>query len=293
MNITPEEGNPLTAPNEIGHWQIRASWLLAFSLALLIGGLGLIPPRVPPPPRVPTPPKQGSVTEPTSPRLPWLREREKHLEEMQQATTTLNHPSLMYVGQRTQVTLVVAPNERAASATLDQKSERNRDDSAQTATTEVAPQMLARLHGLAFKVEAGSPEYRSFSNQPIEWTWYVEPLAAGPARLLRLELFAVAWSDVNGPLPAKELKALEARVDVRITLWTKLLMRAREMQPVAIVLSSFGVLGTVVALYSKMTFWLRRRRAKKVRALRITSIRELNEPFPGPPSDWTGHRPAP
>jgi len=108
----------------------------------------------------------------------------------------------MHVGRRSQVTLALATEEARALVELQRQFEGAPEGRVSTGETKYAPAMVAVLRGKDFKIEPSTPQERTVlltAVGPAEWTWIVEPLESGPAKLLVLEISALLSAGTKLP----------------------------------------------------------------------------------------------
>jgi hypothetical protein len=112
------------------------------------------------------------------------------IQKMQTARFAFNHPSVLYLTRRAQITLTLAADDRAALETLQKQFDQAVEGTVQTGTTKVTPVMTATLVGRAFRIEPTGEQARAVLLKragPAEWTWFVEPTEPGQGRLLRAQ----------------------------------------------------------------------------------------------------------
>ncbi len=208
-----------------------------------------------------------------------------------------NHPDVMFLGRRSQITLVVAAGERQAVAALGKSFEGAVDGAIKTAPIQAAPKMAAVLHGLDFRIEEPGPRVKVFvENKPLQWSWYVEPTRLGRSKRLRVELYAVGEAVGNYPPATKLLHEYDAEVDVEFHWLERMLLHARELQPLAVVLTGLGAIGTMLMVVWKLNQQLRAwRRGRKSKASANQAGSEVSVARPSDPlaSSLVGHTQQP
>lgn len=201
---------------------------------------------------------------------------------------SFNIPEALRATRSAQITLTLDADHSASLAALSKAFGGTIDGKRTTESVGVLPRMIAKLHAKDFEVRAAGPEEKLLSEGvAAEWTWYVNPKDYGPNKLLRLELFGV-----QGGLPPVRVGAVEGHINVTASVWEKTLFRAREAESVAVVVSSFGIIATLWAIFWKVRQGLRRLRIRLGRwAKRILRIPERPTCAASrrASSDWLGH----
>ncbi len=163
--------------------------------------------------------------------------------KLRTASYALNHPEVMFVNRRSQVSLTLAADEVAAVEKLKQQFDKDVDGTTETGKTKYAPVMAAVLRGKDFKIDPSDRQERTVLPNvtgPTVWTWYVEPREAGAGQLLVLELFARVAGNDN--LPPVSVKTFESRINVDVKMLDYVIDHARRMSPVAQALTGAGSL---------------------------------------------------
>jgi hypothetical protein len=181
------------------------------------------------------------------------------VQKMQTASFAFNHPDVLYLARRAQITLTLAEGDRAALEALERQFDQAIEGTVQAGTTKVAPIMTATLVGRSFRIEPAGEQPRAVllkTQGPVEWTWFVEPLEPGQGKLLRLNLYASVDQPGQGSAPVR-IKTFEARINVDVRAWDRIIYEARRMTPISQALTGLGGLvafgGFLVTLYR----WLR------------------------------------
>ena len=168
--------------------------------------------------------------------------RDRLMQSMRTARYAFNHPDVLYLTRRAQITLTLAADDRAALEALKKQFDQTVDGTVKTGTTKYTAVMSATLAGRAFKIEPAGEQTRAvFLNAegPVEWTWFVEPLEPGQGKLLRLNLYASVDQPNQRTAPIR-IKTFEARINVDVKTWDRLLFEARRMTPISQALTGLG-----------------------------------------------------
>jgi hypothetical protein len=184
--------------------------------------------------------------------------RERLTQRMHSAHYAFNHPNVLYLARRAQITLTLAADDRAALEALKKQFDQAVDGTVETGTTKYAPVMSATLVGRAFKIEPAGEQMRAvFLNAegPVEWNWFVEPLEPGQRKLLRLDLYANIDRADQRTAPIR-IKTFEARINVDVKAWDRLLFEARRMTPISQALTGLGGLVAFVGFLGTVYRWL-------------------------------------
>ena len=196
---------------------------------------------------------------------------------MRSARYAFNHPDTMYLARRSQITLALAEDENVAVHSLLEQFEKDVEGTIKTGETRYAPAMVATLRGKDFKIElSGSPERLVLLNRTgsMGWTWFVEPLEVGVDKLLVLELSA-RLARASEKLPPLIVKTFEARINVDVRPWDRVLIHAQRMSPVAQALTGAGGLVAIIGFIGTARRWLGRskkgRRKSDASAMRSAS----------------------
>jgi hypothetical protein len=184
--------------------------------------------------------------------------RDRLTQSMRTARYAFNHPNALYLARRAQITLTLAADDRAALEALKKQFDQTVDGTVKTGATKYTPVMTATLVGRAFRIEPAGEQTRAvFLNAegPVEWTWFVEPLEPGPGKLLRLNLYASVDQPNQRTAPIR-IKTFEARIDVDVRAWDRLLFEARRMTPISQALTGLGGLVAFVGFLGAVYRWL-------------------------------------
>ncbi len=179
--------------------------------------------------------------------------------KMQTAHFAFNHPGVLFLTRRAQITLTLAADDRAALETLKKQFDQTVEGTVKAGTTKVTPIMTATLVGRAFKIEPSGEQARAVllnKQGPVEWTWFVEPLEPGQGKLLRLNLYA-SIDQPGQPAAPIRIKTFEARINVDVRAWDRLLYEARRMTPISQALTGLGGLVAFVGFLGTIYRWLR------------------------------------
>jgi hypothetical protein len=177
---------------------------------------------------------------------------------MRSAKYAFNHPDVLYLTRRAQITLTLAADDRAALETLTKAFDKAVEGTVQTGTAKYTPVMTAVLAGRAFKIEPSGEQTRTVllsADGPVEWTWFVEPLEAGQGKLLRLSLFANITQPNQPPAPIR-VKTFEARITVDVRAWDRIVFEAKRMSPITQALTGLGGLVAFVGFLGTVYRWL-------------------------------------
>jgi hypothetical protein len=180
---------------------------------------------------------------------------------MRSARYAFNHPEVMYLSRRHQITLTLAADEKAALEELGRQFDKGAEGTVKTGETKYAPVMIATLRGKDFKIEPPDGKEQLVllaAKGPTEWTWFVEPLETGTGKLLTLQLSA-RLDRSNERMPPLTIKTFEARINVDVKVWDSVLIHARRMTPVAQALTGAGGLIAVLGFIGTTRRWLRGR----------------------------------
>jgi hypothetical protein len=180
------------------------------------------------------------------------------MKTMRSAKYAFNHPEVLYLTRRSQITLTLAADDRAALETLTKQFDKAVEGTVQTGTAKYTPLMTAVLAGRAFKIEPSGEQTRTVllsAEGPVEWTWFVEPLEAGQGKLLRLSLFANVDQPGQRPVPIR-IKTFEARINVDVKAWDRLVYEAKRMTPITQALTGLGGLVAFVGFLGTVYRWL-------------------------------------
>jgi hypothetical protein len=183
---------------------------------------------------------------------------------MQSAHYAFNHPSVLYLSRRAQITFTLAAKEQEALDALGRQFEQAIEGTAKSGTTVYTPVMSATLRGKAFKIEPSGEQPKMVllgSRGPVEWTWFVEPLELGKGKLLFLELSASVEQTKERSAPLR-LKTFEARIDVDVQIWDRVLIEARRMTPIAQAMTGVGGVIAFLGFIGAAVRWLRRGRKR-------------------------------
>jgi hypothetical protein len=182
-----------------------------------------------------------------------------HLESvLKDAHYAFNHPDVLYLSRRAQITFTLAPSDREALETLKQQFERPIAGSVYTGKTAYAPVMIATLRGRAFEIEPAGEQVKAVllnTKGPIEWTWFVEPLEVGKGQILVLEL--AARIDTAGSTLPIRVNTFVARIDVDVRVWDRVLFEARRMTPIAQALTGLGGFAAFIGFIGTVVRWVR------------------------------------
>jgi hypothetical protein len=166
----------------------------------------------------------------------------KQLEDvLKEAHYAFNHPSVLYLSRRAQITLTLAPTDHQAIDALKEQFDRPITDKISAGMTTYAPVMIATLRGRAFEIEPSGEQVKTVllnSKGPIEWTWFVEPLEVGKSQLLLLEL--TARIETTGSTLPIRVNTFLARIDVDVRVWDRVVFEARRLTPVSQALTGLG-----------------------------------------------------
>jgi hypothetical protein len=176
---------------------------------------------------------------------------------MRSARYAFNHPESMYLARRSQITLALAEDESVAVHTLIEQFEKDVEGAIKTGETKYAPVMVATLRGKDFKIEPpGGQERLVLLNKtgPLAWTWFVEPREAGVGKLIVLELSA-RLARANENLPPLVIKTFEARINVDVRTWDRVLIHAQRMSPVSQALTGAGGFVAVIGFIGTARRW--------------------------------------
>jgi hypothetical protein len=177
---------------------------------------------------------------------------------MQSARFAFNHPQVLYLARRAQITLTLAADDRAALEALKKQFDQPVDGTVKTGTIKYTPIMSATLAGRAFRIEPAGEQTRAVflkSEGPVEWTWFVEPLEPGQGKLLRLSLYASVDQPGERSAPIR-IKTFEARIDVDVRAWDRVLFEARRMTPISQALTGLGGLVAFAGFLGAVYRWL-------------------------------------
>jgi hypothetical protein len=150
------------------------------------------------------------------------------MQKLQTAHFAFNHPTVLYLTRRAQITLTLAADDRAALETLRKQFDQTVEGTVKAGATKVSPVMTATLVGRAFKIEPAGGQARAVllaTEGPVEWTWLVEPLEPGQGKLLRLNLYASVGEPGQAAAPIR-VKTFEARINVDVRVWDRVLYEA-------------------------------------------------------------------
>ena len=175
------------------------------------------------------------------------------------ASYAFNHPDVMYVSRRSQVSLVLAATEVAAVEQLKQQFDKEIEGGVNSGATKIAPVMIAVLRGKDFVIDPTGEQERLVlldAKGPAEWTWYVEPREAGPNKLLVLELYARLAEKGSPPL---NVQTLQARVKVDVKMFDFVIGQAQQLTPIARVMSGVGGVIAMFGFLGTMRRWWRGR----------------------------------
>ena len=177
---------------------------------------------------------------------------------LKDAHYAFNHPSILYLSRRAQVTLTLAPTDRQAIDALKEQFDRPITDRISAGRTTYAPIMSATLRGRAFEIEPAGEQVKGVllsTKGPIEWTWFVEPLEAGKGQILVLELAAKITAS-GSTIPIR-VNTFVARIDVDVRIWDRVLFEARRMTPIAQALTGLGGFAAFIGFIGTVVRWVR------------------------------------
>ena len=195
---------------------------------------------------------------------------------MRSARYAFNHPEVMYLSRRHQITLTLAANEKAALDELGRQFDKGAEGTVRTGETKYAPVMIATLRGKDLKIEPPDGKEQIVLldvKGPTEWTWFVEPLETGSGKLVVLQL-AARFDRRNEDMPPLTIKTFEARINVDVRVWDSVLIHARRMTPIAQVLTGAGGLIAVIGFIGTTRRWLRRKAGEQPPAPAVAEKQE-------------------
>ena len=183
-------------------------------------------------------------------------------DRLRSAKYAYNYPEEMYLTRRSQITLTLAASDDAAVQELQKQFGSVIEGKTVAGTTKYAPVMTATLRGRDFKIEPAESQ-RKFvlleAKEPVQWTWFVEPLETGPDKILLLEL-AANFQHLGPTAPSLPVQTFQARIHVQVGTFDRFMQEARRMTPVAQTLSGVGALLTIFGFFGTARNWLAARR---------------------------------
>ena len=180
------------------------------------------------------------------------------MQSMRTARYAFNHPDVLYLTRRAQITLTLAADDRAALEALKKQFDQTVDGTVKTGTTKYTPVMSATPGGPGVQDRARGradqgrvPECGGAGGMDL----VVEPLEPGQGKLLRLSLYASVDQPNQRTAPIR-IRTFEAHINVNVKAWDRLLFEARRMTPISQALTGLGGLVAFVGFLGAVYRWL-------------------------------------
>lgn len=181
------------------------------------------------------------------------------LDQLLERPLEYNHPKTMFVGRKTEISLVLRTDWKGKDLPKEISEElKGLPGEVKQAISKVTQVMSARLAGREFEIEpAGMQERTVTTAAPVVWSWLVTPGDTGRAKKLKLELYAHI-RDKGETKPPLLIKTLDASIDVDVKTWDWIVAHAKTMEPIYTFLAA--LLGLLAA---SLGFLYRRLFARK------------------------------
>jgi hypothetical protein len=172
------------------------------------------------------------------------------LAQLMEKPLEFNKPSEMYQYRKTEIGLVLRTDWQGKDLPPQVSEQmKNLPGEVQQGLTKITRVMSAELTGGDFDVApTGRQERTVVIPQPVTWNWQVTPHASGPAKPLKLQLFAHIEGP-SGTMPPILIKTLDATIDVDVRTWDWILAQIRGLEPMYAVIAALLGLLTAVLTY--------------------------------------------
>ena len=161
---------------------------------------------------------------------------DKVLANLKTVPLAYNHPDNMYLGKKTQISLLLKTN-------ADQDLARELEDLSgvvKEGKSKISRIMQAELKGAVFDIDPPGPQKRIVTGlAPVRWSWFVKPLEPGTDKALVLEVSAIL-REGNKELPPVAIRTYRTKIHVDVKWWDRMLYEVKSLDPLY---QLFGALG--------------------------------------------------
>ena len=176
------------------------------------------------------------------------------IKSLKEANLKYNHPNSMYLGRKTQVSLILETTGEDQSQEL-----KGLSGDIKTGKSKISRIMQAELSGADFKIEPSGPQKRTITTlAPVKWTWFVTPVQDGSNKRLNLELAAIL-REATREMPPVTIRTFKTEITVDVKWWDLALHKIKSLDPVYQLATAIGGVASALLLIWRVLAWGRRR----------------------------------
>ena len=177
---------------------------------------------------------------------------ESVVRNLKQAPLAYNHPKSMYLGKRTQISLVIKTGQEDHKKELD-----GLPGKVVSGKSRISRVMQAELSGSDFRIEPSGRQSRTLTSlAPVKWTWFVTPLEEGRQKRLNLELSAILREGTRD-LPPVTIRTFRTQIEVDVRWWDLIIHRISAFDPIYQLATALGGLATAFLFIWRIVSWRR------------------------------------
>ena len=177
---------------------------------------------------------------------------ESVIKNLKESPLAYNHPKSMYLGKRTQISLVIKTGQDDHKKELE-----GLPGQVKTGTTKISRVMQAELSGAAFRIEPSGPQQRTITSlAPVKWTWFVTPTEEGEFKRLNLDLSAILREGTRD-LPPVTIRTFSTQIEVDVRWWDLLIHRVSAFDPIYQLATAIGGVATALLFIWRLLSWRR------------------------------------
>ncbi len=174
------------------------------------------------------------------------------IKNLKESALAYNHPKSMYLGKRTQISLVIKTGQDDHKKELE-----GLRGQVKTGTTKISRVMQAELSGAAFRIEPSGPQQRTITSlAPVKWTWFVTPTEEGDLKRLNLDLSAILREGTRD-LPPVTIRTFSTQIEVDVRWWDLLIHRVSAFDPIYQLATAIGGVATALLFIWRLLSWRR------------------------------------
>ncbi len=172
------------------------------------------------------------------------------IKKLKEANLKYNHPTSMYLGRKTQVSLILETTGEDQSKELSKLQ-----GSIKSGKSKISRFMQAELSGASFQIEPSGPQRKTITSlEPVKWTWYVTPLEDGNQKRLNLELAAIL-REATRDLPPVTIKTFKTEIHVDVGFLDLAIHRIKSLDPVYKLATAVGGIASALLLLWRIFTW--------------------------------------
>ena len=177
------------------------------------------------------------------------------INSLKEADLKYNHPDSMYLGRKTQISLILETTGEDQSSEL-----KGLNGQIKEGKSKVSRIMQAELSGASFKIEPSGPQKKTITSlAPVKWTWFVTPLEDGQQKRLNLELAAIL-REATRDLPPVTIRTFKTEINVDVKWWDLALHKIKSLDPIYQLATAIGGIASALLLLWRFVSWGRRRK---------------------------------